>query len=209
MVRFIFLPSSRPSKQKMRRQGSRSPCRCRTCDVVFGLAPVVRCPKPWLLHWANIPLRSTRATSLWPLSDTLWTWGVLCTFQSPAGIVWSTFFLKNVAKNVVLWISSRLCNAATWSSWTFNSVLRSQHQRGKNCMEPIGRTWRRQVSQGAWQREILEGFLVFWMYLFVCVGNCSNSGAWWDLWSCRMSRSWPWWILDGLCLEIGVVAFPT
>ena len=26
---------------------------------------------------------------------------------------------------------------------------------------------------------------------FVSAGSCWNSGAWWDLWSCRMSPSWP------------------
>ena len=167
MVRFIFLPLWRPSKQKTRRQGSR-PCRCRTCGVVFG-SPVVRCPKPWLLRWANTPLRSTRAISLRPLSDTLWTWGVPCTFQSPPAIIWSTSF------NVVFWISSRFCHAATWSPWIFNSVIGSQQQRGKNCMVPIGSTWRRPISQGASHRELVECFLVFYVYLFVSVVCCPSS----------------------------------
>ena len=43
MVRFIFLPLWRPSKQKTQRQGSR-PCRCRTCVVVFG-SPCCQVPK--------------------------------------------------------------------------------------------------------------------------------------------------------------------
>ena len=176
MVRFFFLPLWQPSPQKTRRQGSRSPCRCRTCGVVFGSAPRVRCPKPWLLHWAaNIPLRSTLAISLRPLSDTLRTWGVPCTFQSPPGNIWSTSFLKNMAKNVVLWISSRLCNAATWSPWIFNSVLASMQQRGKKFVVPIGSTWRRPISHSASQREIVEGFLVFYVYLFVSVGCCPSS----------------------------------
>ena len=195
MVLFIFLPLWRPSKQKTRRQGSRSPCRCRTCGVVFGLAPVVRCPKPWLLRWANTRLRSTRATSLRPLSDTLWTWGVPCTFQSPPGNIWSTSFLKSMAKNVVFWISSRLCNAATWFPWIFNSVIGSQQQRGKNFMVPSGFTWRRQISIGASQRKMVEGwcwrFSCFLRRAFFSVWSCSNSEALWDLWSCRMSPSWP------------------
>ena len=164
MVRFIFLPLWRPSKQKTRRQGSRSPCRCGTCGVVYGLAPVVRCPKPWLLRWANIPLRSTRATSLRPLSDTSWTWGVQCTFQSPPVIIWSTSFLKKMAENVVSWISSQRCNAATWSPWIFNSVLASMQVHGKNCMVPNGSTWRRQISISAWQREMVER----WCWRFSC-----------------------------------------
>ena len=157
MVRFIFLPLWRHSIQKTRRQGSRSPCRCHTCRVVFGSAPVVRCPKPWLLRWANIPLRSTRATSLRPLSDTSWTWGVPCTFQSPPANIWSTSFLKKMAKNVVFWISSPFCHAATWHPWIFASVMGSRQQRGKNCMEPIGPTWRRHISLSVSQREIVEG----------------------------------------------------
>ena len=176
MVRFIFLPLWRPSKQKTRRQGSQSPSRCPTCGVVFGSAPVVRCPKPWLLHWANTRLRSTRATSLRPLSDTLPTWGVPYTFQSPPAIIWSTSFLKNMAKNVVSWISSRLCNAATWSPWIFNSVIGSRQQHGKNCMEPSGSTWRRQISDSASQREMVwRSSCFFFRCVFVSVVCCPSS----------------------------------
>ena len=183
MVRFIFLPLWRPSKQKTRRQGSR-PCRCRTCrrlwrgtGVVFG-SPTVRCPKPWLLRWTNTTLRSTRAISLRPLSDTLWTWGVPCTFQSTPAIIWSTSFLKNMAKNVVSWSSSRLCNAATWSSWIFATVIISQQGRGKDSTVPIGRTWRRQISLSASQGEMVEGFLVFCGMHFSLLETVRKRGGW-------------------------------
>ena len=45
MVQFIFLPLWRPSKQKTRRQGSRSPCRSPTCDVVIRLSRCCQVPK--------------------------------------------------------------------------------------------------------------------------------------------------------------------
>ncbi len=37
-------------------------------------------------------------------------------------------------------------------------------------------------------------FSCFPRCVFVSVGNCSNSGAWWDMWSCRMSWRWHGWV---------------
>ena len=233
--------------------------------------------------------------------------------------------------------ASRRC----WKSWIFGAAIRSQQVRGKNLMVPSGSTWSEQISEGASQREMVEGFLVFcgvhlslleivrfqkhrqicevlvwvwvdlhgfkmdcipallafptsfqqidsaktlqvlrrrhprsrwstrsfasiesvtaagrvgfwwlfsdpnrgvaktawcqvaqlkegrfqivprrekWLkvflfstahvYLFVSVGSCWNSGAWWDLWSCRMSCSWPGWVQDGMYQDLSPSQHP-
>ena len=62
-----------------------------------------------------------------------------------------------------------------WKSWIFPGVLRSQQQRGKNFVVLSGSIWRRQISIGASQREMVEGFLVFYVHIFVSVGSCTSS----------------------------------
>ena len=79
----------------------------------------------------------------------------------------------------------------SWKTWIFPTVIRSQQQRGKKFVVPSGSTWRRQICLSAWQEEMVEGFLVFYAYLFVSVGSCSSSGSLSELGSCHMSRSWP------------------
>ena len=62
----------------------------------------------------------------------------------------------------------------SWTSYFFPTVIRSQQQRGKKFVVPSGSIWRRQTSARASQREMVEGFLVFYVYLFVSVGSCTS-----------------------------------
>ena len=45
---------------------------------------------------------------------------------------------------------------------------------------------------------------MFYCFLRVSVGSCSNPEAWWDLWSCRISWSWPaeWYTCTCPCLTV-------
>ena len=77
------------------------------------------------------------------------------------------------------WVS-RPC----WKSCVWPTVIRSQQGPGKKFVVQSGSTWRRQISMGAWQREMAEGWLkasFFFQRLFVSVGSGWNPRAWWGL----------------------------
>ena len=85
----------------------------------------------------------------------------------------------------------------SWKTWIFASVIRSPQQRGKKFVVPNGSIWRRQISVSASQRELVEGFLVYFsafLFLSEVVGIQEHGEIWWDLWSCRMS--WSWFVCD-------------
>ena len=56
----------------------------------------------------------------------------------------------------------------SWKSWILPAVRRSQRGRGKKFAMPSGLTWRRQISDSASLREMVEGFLVFCFPLCLC-----------------------------------------
>ena len=135
------------------------------------------------------------------LSDRFWEQTFRPTVTlSPTQRVFDRLILINTAGALVLaqkeqmehqifckrWVSRRC-----WKSWIFNSVITSPQQHGKKSVMPSGWTWRRQISISAWQRE---GFLVFYVHLFVSFGSCTSLGASSELWSCRMSWSWSVWL---------------
>ena len=57
----------------------------------------------------------------------------------------------------------------SWKTWIFPTVIRSQQQHGKKFVVPSGSTWRRQISHGASQREMVEGFSCFLRVFINCL----------------------------------------
>ena len=129
-----------------------------------------------------IDLWSCLMSPSWPVwvSDGLGT----CTYRC-LNVVFSTdCFWQNTAGASTLtrkeqrapqicfkrWVSRH-----SWKTWFLMAVIRSQQQRGKKFVVQSGSTWRRQISHGASQREMVEGFLVSYVYLFVSVGCCPSS----------------------------------
>ena len=161
------------------------------CEVVVGaLSDLWSCgwpgwvqdSRPFLLEFVRVQIFEVGVDLDWFLCG-LYT----CTCRSPK-VLSTDWFWQNTAgastqkrKEQNLQMEPQICLKRwaihrCWKSWFSPTVLRSQQGPGKKFTVPNGSAWRRHISLGASQREIVEGFLVSSVpFCHVSVGCCPSS----------------------------------